>query len=116
MTISDATSDSTGSREYAKLLSRRDELLKQETSLKREYTTLLRKMASVMAVLQTIDNDNISSVSISEESVTKVPGLAEYAELIAEIDATDFSDVEIPDFLQDSYQLFKNAALLYKDA
>ena len=68
------------SKEYSKQLSRRDELTKQESSLKREYTTMLRKMASVMTVLQELEEiPKASDATISEEALEKIPDLKQYS-------------------------------------
>ncbi|SCV01302.1 LANO_0F11100g1_1 [Lachancea nothofagi CBS 11611] len=104
------------SKEYAKIYSRREELIKQESSLKREYTTMLRKLASVTTVLQELENDpRVSERVISEASILKIPDLKQYLSLIEELDNKAPEDIEIPEFLQESYTLYKNAPLLYKD-
>ncbi|KAM3164437.1 Ino eighty subunit 5 [Lachancea thermotolerans] len=104
------------SKEYAKQLSRREELTKQESSLKREYTTMLRKMASVMAVLQELDDgQEASQQTISESALLKVPELKQYSQLLHDIDNKALEDIEIPEVLKDSYALYKQSPLLYKD-
>ncbi|SCU95113.1 LAME_0F10770g1_1 [Lachancea meyersii CBS 8951] len=104
------------SKEQAKLLSRGEELTKQESSLKREYTTMLRKLASVTAVLQELEDDpRVAERVISEAALLKVPDLKPYSRLLDELDNKAPEDIEIPDFLQESYALYKSAPLLYKD-
>ncbi|SCU83806.1 LAFA_0D05930g1_1 [Lachancea sp. 'fantastica'] len=110
------TSKTVPSKEHAKLLSRREELAKQEVSLKREYTTMLRKLASITAVLQNLEEDTDASKRVISETVlSKVPDLKPYSILLEEVNNKAPQDIEIPDFLQDSYALYKNAPLLYKD-
>ncbi|SCU97837.1 LADA_0H08658g1_1 [Lachancea dasiensis] len=103
-------------KEYEKLLSRREELIKQESSLKREYTTMLRKLASVITIVQDIGNETeASELSISETAMSKAPVLVAYAKRLEELENQDIHDVEVPDFLQESYTLYKNSSLMYKD-
>ncbi|CEP60274.1 Ies5p LALA0_S01e06964g [Lachancea lanzarotensis] len=110
------TSKTVPSKEHAKLLSRSEELTKQEVSLKREYTTLLRKLASITTVLQNLEDDpDTADRVISETALSKVPDLKPYSILLEELDSKSPQDIEIPEFLQESYALYKNAPLLYKD-
>ncbi|SCV99754.1 LAFE_0B01772g1_1 [Lachancea fermentati] len=105
------------SKEYTKLLSRREELSKQETSLKREYTTLLRKMVSLMTVLQELEDvDALADQSFSPVLLSKIPELEEYQHMLLQLDGMDSERIEIPDNLAESYSLYRNSSMLYKDA
>lgn len=108
--------------EYRKLLSRNDELTKQEATLKKEYTTLLRKISSLSCVLTHIES-NFQNVEepklISENSLKRVPALKWYNEQISLIRSLTQMDgstsMVIPDELVDSYKLYKDTPLLHTD-
>lgn len=103
-------------KEHGKLLSRKEELTKQETSLRREYATLLRKIASLHTVLKNLEDiDDVSSRTLSPEALEKVPQLKRYMDLVQELDAEDTGAIQIPDYLLESYNLYKCSPLLYKD-
>lgn len=78
-------------KDIRKISSRNDELVKQDATLKREYTTLLRKVSSVITVLNSVDADVAGTASsnteapclISEATVEKVPELRWYNEQIS---------------------------------
>ncbi|AMD22645.1 HHL125Cp [Eremothecium sinecaudum] len=104
-------------QEYNKLVSRRDELQKQEITLRREFTILLRKIASITAVLDTLEDEhNWETKNLLDRTITKVPELRAIAESLEALDELPPEQVEIPEKLMHSYELFKNTPLLYKDS
>ncbi|AAS50986.1 ABR213Wp [Eremothecium gossypii ATCC 10895] len=103
-------------QEYTKLVSRRDELQKQEVTLRREFTTLVRKIASITAVLETIESPQVIERNLpSDEVLQKAPGLQPLIEMLVTLDETPLAEIEIPEKLMHSYELFRNTPLLYKD-
>ncbi|CAI4060465.1 hypothetical protein SKDZ_05G1720 [Saccharomyces kudriavzevii ZP591] len=112
-------------KDIRKISSRNDELVKQDATLKREYTTLLRKVSSVIAVLNSVDADVAGTASsnteapflISEATVEKVPELRWYNEQISLTTSKleNKEDIEIPEELVDAYTLYKETPLLYND-
>lgn len=106
--------------EHRKLLNRKEELLKQEVSLKKDYTTLLRKIASVCQVLEALE-DVDGDGSVFEYRVPVYEKFKEWESIwpllkqVEEMEATELSEVEVPENLRDSYELFKRTPLLYKD-
>lgn len=107
--------------EYKKLLSRNDELTKQEATLRKEYTTLLRKISSLACVLSKIEPDMDTSVDeprlISEAALKRAPALQWYNEQISLVQSLsqDGEDIPIPSELIDSYKLSKETPLLHRD-
>ncbi|CAD1778769.1 similar to Saccharomyces cerevisiae YER092W IES5 Protein that associates with the INO80 chromatin remodeling complex under low-salt conditions [Maudiozyma barnettii] len=115
--------DSNLTREYNKLTSRNEELAKQDNTLRREYTTLFRKVSSLIATLRHMDDDlkYIETVDeprlISEKSLEVAPALDWYNSQISIIqNVPDSEEFELPKELLDSYNIYKNTPLLYKDA
>ncbi|CAI4038565.1 hypothetical protein SMKI_05G1770 [Saccharomyces mikatae IFO 1815] len=111
-------------KDIRKISARNDELIKQDGTLKREYTTLLRKVSSVITVLNSIDGHADTSLTgseaprlISEATVEKVPELKWYNNQISLITEKleGMEDVGIPDELVDAYTLYKETPLLYND-
>ena len=82
-------SDTTQEKDLSKLTSKNDELTKQDASLRKEYTTLLRKMTSVISILSDLEpgfqdkytNNDVPTL-ISEETVNIAPKLQWYLSLI----------------------------------
>ncbi|AET39716.1 Ies5p Ecym_4696 [Eremothecium cymbalariae DBVPG len=108
--------DMTLEQEYNKLVSRRDELQKQEITLRREFTTLLRKIASITAVLETLEDREILERKLpSKETIAKVPELQYLVDSLQSLDELLLEQVQIPEKLMHSYELFRNTPLLYKD-
>lgn len=109
-------------KDIRKISSRNDELIKQDATLKREYTTLLRKVSSVITVLNSVDTEGgVVSTEIprliSETTVKKVPELKWYNEQISLLTAKleDNEDTDVPEELVDAYTLYKETPLLYND-
>lgn len=108
--------------EYRKLVSRNDELTKQEATLKKEYTTLLRKISSLACVLGRVEPDlkNVPDEPrlISEAALARAPGLRWYNEQISLVQALarEGRDVPIPEELVESYRLSKDTPLLHRDS
>ncbi|EJS43986.1 ies5p [Saccharomyces arboricola H-6] len=109
-------------KDIRKISSRNDELIKQDATLKREYTTLLRKVSSVITVLNSVDGDAGCGDAevprlISESTVEKVPELKWYNKQISLITTTleNEEDIEVPEELVDAYTLYKETSLLYND-
>ncbi|CAI1956643.1 hypothetical protein SEUBUCD646_0E01800 [Saccharomyces eubayanus] len=109
-------------KDIRKISSRNDELIKQDATLKREYTTLLRKVSSVITVLNSIDTEGgVGSTEIprliSETTVKKVPELKWYNEQISLLTAKleNNEDTDVPEELMDAYTLYKETPLLYND-
>lgn len=110
-------------KEIRKISARNDELIKQDGTLKREYTTLLRKVSSVITVLNSIDDADTGSAEtelprlISQATVEKVPELKWYNDQISLITEKleDDEDIEVPEELMDAYTLYKETPLLYND-
>ncbi|KAG0668512.1 hypothetical protein C6P45_004608 [Maudiozyma exigua] len=110
-------------KEFNKLTSRNEELAKQENTLRREYTTLFRKVSSLTATLRQIDNEIkvLETVEnpelISSTALEAAPALEWYNKQIELIqNSPDDKDFELPIELLDSYKIYKNTPLLYKDA
>lgn len=107
-------------KEIRKISARNDELIKQDGTLKREYTTLLRKVSSVITVLNSIDDADTGSAEtelprlISQATVEKVPELKWYNDQISLITEKleDDEDIEVPEELMDAYTLYKETPLL----
>lgn len=109
-------------KEIRKISARNDELIKQDGTLKREYTTLLRKVSSVITVLNSIDANSGSTDTevprlISQATVEKVPELKWYNDQISLITKKleNKEDIEIPEELIDAFTLYKETPLLYND-
>ncbi|QLQ79204.1 hypothetical protein HG537_0B05510 [Torulaspora globosa] len=108
--------------EYRKLVSRNDELTKQEATLKKEYTTLLRKISSLACVLSKMEPDlnNLPDEPrfISEAALARAPGLRWYNEQISLIESLsrENREISIPDELMESYRLSKETPLLHRDS
>ncbi|CAI4416149.1 BGP_1a_G0014860.mRNA.1.CDS.1 [Saccharomyces cerevisiae] len=110
-------------KEIRKISARNDELIKQDGTLKREYTTLLRKVSSVITVLNSIDDADTGSAEtelprlISQATVEKAPELKWYNDQISLITEKleDDEDIEVPEELMDAYTLYKETPLLYND-
>lgn len=111
------TQESKFKKEYSKLLSRRDELVKQELTLKREYTTLLRKISSIVEVLSNLGNKNGMEETKfpSGDLIGRMPDLEKLDDDLRLLDSKPTDSISIPAELEDSYLLFKNTCLLYKD-
>ncbi|SMN18259.1 similar to Saccharomyces cerevisiae YER092W IES5 Protein that associates with the INO80 chromatin remodeling complex under low-salt conditions [Maudiozyma saulgeensis] len=110
-------------REFNKLTSRNEELAKQDNTLRREYTTLFRKVSSLIATLRQMDDDLKSMETedeprlISENTLEVAPALDWYNSQISIIQKVpDSEEFELPKELLDSYKIYKNTPLLYKDA
>lgn len=110
-------------KEFNKLTSRNEELAKQENTLRREYTTLFRKVSSLTATLRQIDNEIkvLETVEnpelISSTALEAAPALEWYNKQIELIqNSPDDKDFELPLELLDSYKIYKDTPLLYKDA
>lgn len=115
--------------DYKKTLSRNDELVKQETTLKKEYTTLLRKISSICTVLEHLEaNDEKQEEEeeeasaenpglVSSRSLKRVPGLQWYNDQINAVEKLwqENQEITIPAELLDSYKLYKDAPLLHRD-
>lgn len=110
-------------KEFNKLTSRNEELAKQENTLRREYTTLFRKVSSITAtlrqmdaklkVLETVEEPTL----ISDTTLEAAPALEWYNKQIELIqNYPDDKDFELPVELLDSYRIYKDTPLLYKDA
>ncbi|QLL31690.1 hypothetical protein HG536_0B05550 [Torulaspora globosa] len=108
--------------EYRKLLSRNDELTKQEATLKKEYTTLLRKISSLARVLSKMEPDMGCSSDeprlISEAALVRAPRLRWYNEQISLVESLsrENQEIPIPDELMESYRLSKDTPLLHRDS
>ncbi|CAI4061289.1 hypothetical protein SUVZ_05G1730 [Saccharomyces uvarum] len=109
-------------KDIRKISSRNDELIKQDATLKREYTTLLRKVSSVITVLNSVDAEGGGASTeiprlISETTVKKVPELKWYNEQISLLTAKleNNEDTDVPEELMDAYSLYKETPLLYND-
>lgn len=108
--------------EYRKLLSRNDELTKQEATLKKEYTTLLRKISSLACVLSKMEPEmrNLPDKPklISEAALARAPGLRWYNEQISLVESLsrEGQEIPIPDELMESYRLSKDTPLLHRDS
>lgn len=105
--------------EFKKLLSRNDELSKQEATLKKEYSTLLRKISSLACVLGKTEAEVETDEPrlISEAAVARAPGLQWYNEQISLIQSLSQEDgnVPIPPELAESYKLSRDTPLLHRD-
>lgn len=120
-------------REYNKLVSRNEELLKQLSLIRKIYTTLLRKKSSLLSVMELIDQqkgltdvnlddlNNIDNLLISKESTKFIPDLNWYNNQINIL--SQMSDMEslsnydqITDKLKDSYELYKETNLIYNSS
>lgn len=111
--------------EFRKLSSRNEELAKQEATLKKEYTTLLRKISSLSTVVMQLEerqhasDETVDHVSvIGQETLERVPDLKWYNEQIAIIEevAKDSATFVVPDELTESYKLYRDTPLLHRDA
>lgn len=109
--------------EFKKLLSRNDELTKQETTLKKEYSTLLRKISSLACVLEKVE-PRVEAITaeeqarlISEKAVARAPALQWYNEQIALVQSLSEQgeDLPIPAELAESYKLSRDTPLLHRD-
>ncbi|CAR26155.1 hypothetical protein ZYGR_0E01380 [Zygosaccharomyces rouxii] len=110
----------TGSSEtdYKKVLSRNDELVKQETTLKKEYTTLLRKISSICSVLDQLEGETAETPGlISNRSLKRVPGFQWHNDQINLLEklSQENQEITIPTELIDSYKLYKDTPLLHRD-
>ena len=105
--------------EFKKLLSRNDELSKQEATLKKEYSTLLRKISSLACVLGKTEAEVETDEPrlISEAAVARAPALQWYNEQISLIQSLSQEDgnVPIPPELAESYKLSRETPLLHRD-
>lgn len=107
--------------EYKKLLSRNEELSKQEATLKKEYTTLLRKISSLSSVLMQLEQEEKGETeklrNISEDSLERVPDLKWYNKQISLVEeaSRDQETFVIPEELSDSYKLYRDTPLLHRD-
>ncbi|CDH11300.1 related to Ino eighty subunit 5 [Zygosaccharomyces bailii ISA1307] len=104
--------------DYRKLLSRNDELTKQEATLKKEYTTLLRKISSLCSVLDHLESDIPDEPgTLSEKALKRVPGLQWHNDQVNLLQAVAQQKAEItmPVELIDSYKLYKGTPLLHRD-
>ncbi|CCD22330.1 Ies5p NDAI_0A01720 [Naumovozyma dairenensis CBS 421] len=113
-------------KELHKLVVKNDEFVKQDAALKKEYTTLLRKINSVVAVLKELDpeyfeqqrnHDTAEPRLISVGALQKVPKLEWYNRQITRViqNTNGNENFELPNELIDSYKLYKDSPLLYKD-
>lgn len=108
--------------EYRKLVSRNDELAKQEATLKKEYTTLLRKISSLARVLEKMEPGMRDLPDeprlISEKAVARAPGLGWYNEQISLLQSLASQDAEIPipEELMECYKLSRDTPLLHRDS
>lgn len=117
-------------REYNKLLSRNEELVKQLTLIRKIYTTLLRKKSSLLTVMELIDEqknlttialndlDKIDNLLISEEAIKFIPELSWYNNQITElVQSNDMNSLtnydQITDKLIESYNIYKETSLIY---
>ena len=110
-------------KEFNKLTSRNEELAKQENTLRREYTTLFRKVSSLTTTLRQIDDklkvlETVDEPAlISNTTLEAAPALEWYNKQIELIqNYPDDKDFELPVELLDSYRIYKDTPLLYKDA
>ncbi|CCF60530.1 hypothetical protein KAFR_0K01760 [Kazachstania africana CBS 2517] len=112
-------------KEYQKLSLRNDELVKQDSTLRKEYTTLLRKASSLASVLKVMDSKLAEQCEIEQpkligdRALKLVPGLQWYNDqinLVTQSFDNDNEEIEIPKELLDSYTLCKDTPLLYKDS
>lgn len=128
-------------KEYQKLISRNEELIKQDSTLRKEYTTMLRKASSLIGVIENlpnsgestgtddIENSNVGGYDdekgndkpklISEEALKKIPELEWYNRQINLINDKfngEEEDIALPEELLDTFKLYKDTALLYKDS
>lgn len=105
--------------DYKKILSRNDELVKQETTLKKEYTTLLRKISSLCAVLDQLEGDTPEDEPrlISERSLKRVPAFQWHNDQIDLLRSMsqEKQEITMPAELIDSYKLYKDTPLLHRD-
>lgn len=104
--------------DYRKLLSRNDELTKQEATLKKEYTTLLRKISSLCSVLDHLESDIPDEPgTLSEKALKRVPGLQWHNDQVNLLQAIaqQKAEITIPVELIDSYKLYKGTPLLHRD-
>lgn len=110
---------STLQSEHRKLLNRREELLKQDVSLRKDYSILLRKIASVCQVLEQLDEGTDSTIyeyrAADYEKFGAWESLVPLLKTIEDIEARPLDEIEIPERLRESYELFKLTPLLYKD-
>ncbi|GAV52134.1 hypothetical protein ZYGR_0AG01250 [Zygosaccharomyces rouxii] len=110
----------TGSSEtdYKKILSRNDELVKQETTLKKEYTTLLRKISSICSVLDHLEGEIPETPGlVSGRSLKRVPAFQWHNDQVNLLEklSKENQEITIPAELIDSYKLYKDTPLLHRD-
>ncbi|QEU61365.1 Ies5 [Kluyveromyces lactis] len=108
--------------EHKKLLNRREELLKQDVSLRKDYSILLRKITSVCQVLESLGEPihiNLNGYPIFQqpdyEKFKDWDALVPLLKSLEEVNSLPLDEIEIPEALQESYELFKMTPLLYKD-
>lgn len=109
--------------EYKKALSRNDELTKQEATLRKEYSTLLRKISSLSCVLEKAESRSVADageggpILISETAVARAPALQWYNEQISLIESLsrEEGDLPLPPELAESYRLSRDTPLLHRD-
>lgn len=108
------------SKELNKLRSRNEELTKQDATLRREYTTLFRKISSLTAALRQMDpelqrlEDSEKVPMISDDTLRVAAALDWYNRQFALIEEAE--EFEIPQELEDAYRMYRNTPLLYRDS
>lgn len=111
-------------RELKRHHTRYDDLVKQDVTLKREYTMLLRKTSSLLAVLEKWDAsskavaESNAPKNISDHALERAPALKWYNAQIARIaEIQDVNDIaDLPDEINDLYEDFVSTPLLYNDS
>ncbi|BAP74036.1 ino eighty subunit 5 [Kluyveromyces marxianus] len=108
--------------EHKKLLNRREELLKQDVSLRKDYSILLRKISSVCQVLESLgEPTHLDANGVPEFQAPDYEKFKEWDALIPllksveEVQALPLDQIEVPEALSESYELFKMTPLLHKD-
>lgn len=126
-------------QEYQRELSKFDEYSRQLNGLEKISTTLLRKISSILRLLENIDDDNNNDNDdtedkyeylpplISMDAIKFIPDLKEYNDKIIKIcsnydninnnsNDNDINNIEsLPDDILQSLDFINRTALLHKD-
>ncbi|KAL3232861.1 Ino eighty subunit 5 [Nakaseomyces bracarensis] len=111
-------------KELRKLVARNDDMTKQELTTRKEFATFFRKKSSIIALLESIDPDCATMQEIteneprkvSEKVLERVPKLQWYNDQIdLLLKASKEGRLEIPEDLNESYNMYRELALLPQD-
>lgn len=112
-------------KELRKLVTRNDDMSKQEHTTRREFATFFRKKSSVMSMLESVDPGCVAQHEImenrprkiSEKTLERVPALQWYNDQIELVlSASKEGTLAIPEDLAESYAMYRELPLLPKDA